>query len=361
VNVSSSPPPWTEYTVVCVQALASFLSSVSFPPAPIPPPLAHNLQRGVRVPGRQHIPVRGAVPPWKVQPERGNCLQPVPCRYLWGRGRPAQQRLLGQLQRGVRVRPWVHIPQRDGMPLWFVLPGWLRVVHPVSCGHVRGHLRTALARMLRALPSRPVRVCPRYRLQRMHWELQVRALLVDRGLACGVSRDRELIPSLRTSARFISLICLFSARPHTPPPSHTTCSAGYACPAGSTSPLATTCPAGTYSLSGAPECSACPGGRYGGTSALTTPSCTGPCNAGYACPDNSTSPFAVQCPLGKYSLEGATVCSACEAGRFGSQPGLATSACSGLCPPGVFGATTGLTSASCSGNCRAGWVSSVDD
>ena len=49
----------------------------------------------------------------------------------------------------------------------------------------------------------------------------------------------------------------------------------------------------------------CPAGSYGATEGLTTPTCTGKCEAGYYCPTGSTDPkqvpcgnFTVFCPAG---------------------------------------------------------------
>ncbi len=57
------------------------------------------------------------------------------------------------------------------------------------------------------------------------------------------------------------------------------CSPGYACPAGSTASNtpANVCPSGTYSLAGASVCTNCPAGTYGSFSGLSAATCTGMC------------------------------------------------------------------------------------
>ncbi len=90
----------------------------------------------------------------------------------------------------------------------------------------------------------------------------------------------------------------------------------YMCPPGSTTPIASQCPSGRYSLSGASTCSACAAGTFGVAAAMTSVICTG------------------LCPVGQFSTAGSTTCSACPAGSFGNSTGLTTSACSGYCPPG---------------------------
>lgn len=137
------------------------------------------------------------------------------------------------------------------------------------------------------------------------------------------------------------------------------CTAGHACPPGSTSPTAVPCAAGYYSLPAASSCTPCPAGVYGATTKLTSASCTAPCKAGsyglapvagfpgsttdscsglcqagYACAAGSTSPTALQCGLGKYTLAGASVCVDCIAGQFGNVLGNSIAACSGLCQAG---------------------------
>jgi hypothetical protein len=59
-------------------------------------------------------------------------------------------------------------------------------------------------------------------------------------------------------------------------------------------------------------------GRYGDTTGLSVAACTGPCDAGYACPAGSAvrNPTAARCPAGKFAEAGATVCSDCSPGRF---------------------------------------------
>lgn len=81
----------------------------------------------------------------------------------------------------------------------------------------------------------------------------------------------------------------------------------------------------------------CPAGRFGSTSGLTSPLCTGPCQAGYACAPGSTSPKEYICPPGTWAAAGSGVCSICNNGTYGNTSGLTTPSCSGSCsfaPPG---------------------------
>jgi hypothetical protein len=59
----------------------------------------------------------------------------------------------------------------------------------------------------------------------------------------------------------------------------------------------------------------------------------GPCTAGYACPAGSTTstPAAFICTAGTFSDPGASSCTNCSAGRYGSSSGLSSASCSGLC------------------------------
>jgi hypothetical protein len=114
------------------------------------------------------------------------------------------------------------------------------------------------------------------------------------------------------------------------------CSPGYACPANSTNATVSICTPGKYSSGGLGVCSPCPVGVYGSASGLTSPACSGPCTAGYACPAGSTSSLASICSPGLYSTSGLGVCSPC--------------------PLGVYGSTSGVTSPACSGSCSAGCV-----
>ena len=154
------------------------------------------------------------------------------------------------------------------------------------------------------------------------------------------------------------------------------CPAGYACVAGTVNATATPGPPGRYSTPGSDGCLQCPagtygalwrlenascsgpcnGGAYGNDTGLTVPSCSGSCAAGYACPPGSTSPTAVVCPVGQYSLVGAAQCVECVAGQYGSVQGLTIVGCSGLCAPGRYGDIGGQALPNCVGSCTAGFI-----
>jgi hypothetical protein len=55
------------------------------------------------------------------------------------------------------------------------------------------------------------------------------------------------------------------------------------------------CPAGQFSTMSSTSCSVCVGGRFGSSPALTTPDCSGTCDAGFYCPAGSTSSRAFAC------------------------------------------------------------------
>ncbi len=118
------------------------------------------------------------------------------------------------------------------------------------------------------------------------------------------------------------------------------CDAGYACGAGSTSPndSAAACPASTWSGVGASVCQLCDAGSFGNTSASASSRCSGDCDAapGFGCRAGSLSRSGAACDPGRYSRGGAVDCSACPAGTYGNASALATEACSGGCAPGRF-------------------------
>lgn len=130
----------------------------------------------------------------------------------------------------------------------------------------------------------------------------------------------------------------------------------------------------------------CPSGRYGDTTLLSTAGCSGPCAAGYYCPNASISVMqlvcggnALYCPVGSslptpvtvghYTSGGTqvtrasqTVCATgtycvagvfivCEAGVYGASTGLAGPLCSGYCAPGYYcpEGSTSATQAACGG------------
>ena len=119
---------------------------------------------------------------------------------------------------------------------------------------------------------------------------------------------------------------------------------------GSTDPtgrtLQTICAPGTFCAGGLIH--PCPSGTYGSTSGLSRPTCSGSCAAGSfsaagaaACTECSAGSYSsstgagtcLECAAGKYSLSGASNCTDCPGGRFGtgSSP---TADCSGPCEAG---------------------------
>jgi hypothetical protein len=106
------------------------------------------------------------------------------------------------------------------------------------------------------------------------------------------------------------------------------CSAGYACPSGSVVDTAVTCPAGTYSTGGAGSCSPCAPGKYSADSARPV-ACDADCIPGSYCPPGTAMPLS------------------CPAGRYGSEPALASAACTETCPVGSYCVTGAVTPALC--------------
>lgn len=60
--------------------------------------------------------------------------------------------------------------------------------------------------------------------------------------------------------------------------------------------------------------------------------------------------------LDRYSEAGASACTLCPRGRFGSQPAQRTANCSGPCAAGKYGADVGMVTETCSGPCQDGYV-----
>jgi hypothetical protein len=116
------------------------------------------------------------------------------------------------------------------------------------------------------------------------------------------------------------------------------------------------CPAGRYSTAGSSVCNPCPAGTYGSTTGLTSPTCSGNCSEGHACPAASTNATTTLCPSGQYSLAGAGTCTPCPLGRYGATAGVTDPNCTAQCPAGTAGSSPGLTTPACSGSCTAGYA-----
>ncbi|XP_046718698.1 zonadhesin isoform X3 [Silurus meridionalis] len=113
------------------------------------------------------------------------------------------------------------------------------------------------------------------------------------------------------------------------------CPQGHFCPSGTLRPLP--CPAGTirnltggYSID---SCLPCPAGHYCSSGGLSAPS--GPCSAGFYCPEDfsSTTPNAFICPKGHYCPLGSPVALPCPTGQYQPNPG--SEACF-PCRPGYY-------------------------
>ena len=130
------------------------------------------------------------------------------------------------------------------------------------------------------------------------------------------------------------------------------CPAGYRCPPGTSAGTAYACSPGSYSTVGASDCTPCPAGQYGSTAALSTATCTAACSAGYFCPAGSAvyalnpCPAGYMCPLG--TANGTQY--PCASGTY--SVGSASSCSS--CAAGLYGGSSALGSVSCSGPCAVG-------
>ena len=152
------------------------------------------------------------------------------------------------------------------------------------------------------------------------------------------------------------------------------CAPGYVCPSGSANATAVPCPAGYYSSADHTACVPCAAGYYGAAAGLnvstcsgpcasgrfalvgdvvTSPNCSGLCPAGYRCAPGSTNATMVACGTGQYSTGGAgSLCTLCDAGRYGGVTGLTASNCSGPCQTGSYGsAGTIRVTPACDGFC----------
>lgn len=131
------------------------------------------------------------------------------------------------------------------------------------------------------------------------------------------------------------------------------CSAGYFQASGSV--FCALCPLGYYC--DGTNAYVCPAGTYGGSTALSTAACSGPCDAGFWGIAGQTSRrCSGVCDSGRWGSTGQTTTScsgACAAGYWGG-PAQVASTCAGQCLPGYWGAT-GEVSADCSGGCTAGF------
>ena len=131
------------------------------------------------------------------------------------------------------------------------------------------------------------------------------------------------------------------------------CSPGYYCPEGSNtpfqevctpghfcemgSPLPAACPVGTFSsehsLSSATQCGNCTSGMFCNDSGLVSPS--GPCTAGYYCPEGMTSsmPPLFFCPIGYICPQGVSSPQFCPSGSFTNTSHSVECV---ACPPGFY-------------------------
>jgi hypothetical protein len=123
------------------------------------------------------------------------------------------------------------------------------------------------------------------------------------------------------------------------------------------------CGPGTYSTGGATLCSQCPPGVYGSTSGLTSSACSGPCPAGRACPVGTVYPTV--CPPGTFSASGASTCSACPlAAPYSAAGAKSSSSCSNCtgasgCGDGLQGKILSITAPACT-NSLASWTLWID-
>ena len=141
------------------------------------------------------------------------------------------------------------------------------------------------------------------------------------------------------------------------------CPAGYYCPEGTSYGQPQPCPEGTHSTATGrktlSDCLACPAGSYCLAAARNV---TGPCSAGYFCPEGSTSPTGNACPAGTYStltsLKASGECLPTTAGYYSN----AGSSVMIPCPSGRYSSVTNTKAAGGDGSvtpycleCTAGY------
>ncbi len=80
------------------------------------------------------------------------------------------------------------------------------------------------------------------------------------------------------------------------------------------------CPGGTQPIK-------CPCGTYGATTGLSTSACSGLCQAGYRCPEGSTSPKAVACTAGQTCPAGTCTPGTCNVPFTSTSPYTSCNAC----------------------------------
>jgi hypothetical protein len=129
------------------------------------------------------------------------------------------------------------------------------------------------------------------------------------------------------------------------PSSSTACPAGFLCPWASRAPLA--CPVGSFCPLRSWVATPCPAGTAGLLANLSSAACSGPCPAGYFCPQGSTSWYDFPCGRGSFCPQGSvgpTLCPSSDA-VLGPANGPAmlvdTAACRNHCFSGAPGQWSG--------------------
>ena len=93
-----------------------------------------------------------------------------------------------------------------------------------------------------------------------------------------------------------------------------------------------TCPAGSYCLEGMLR--PCPAGTYGSLPGLSSPACSGPCPAGRYCPPGTVSDTN-DTSTDTSTATATTIGFACPAGRYGVS-GMGDDSCTGPCEAGYY-------------------------
>ena len=135
------------------------------------------------------------------------------------------------------------------------------------------------------------------------------------------------------------------------------------------------CEPGYYCINGSRKL--CPSGRYGSSGGLNSSSCTGPCPAGFYCPEGTISAESNMCGgTNLYCPEGSSVPLNVTVGYYGVDDSGSDDIRRAMtrsqqvvcprghycqqgikyhCPGGTYGNTIGLSSSSCTGECLEGW------
>jgi hypothetical protein len=127
------------------------------------------------------------------------------------------------------------------------------------------------------------------------------------------------------------------------------------CAVGNAGPGCTACPIGSYSLAGATHCTSCPSGETCPIASVSIAACHAIVGAG--CPVGNAGPGCTPCPIGSWSLAGAKQCTSCAPGFSSPIASVGPAACYPL--PASAAAADLFLSDLADLSCKMGGVPSV--